>query len=100
MDRFDKGTYCEVGYIAHSKCQRNLNNRVIEYKSQPQDRCYSESKTNTYTVPCEKQLSFIYQALLSTESMWTYAPRETCDKNLINSPQLKLQPRTMRKNNW
>lgn len=34
------------------------------------------------------------------KSKYTYAPRETCAKNLTTAAQFKLEPVAIRKNSW
>ena len=43
-----RGTYSEIGNVAHSKCERYFNYSVVEDKPEPQNRCYPKSKANTY----------------------------------------------------
>lgn len=49
MSQVEEDAYREESNVAHCKRQRNLYHSVIENKSKPQNRCYSESKTNAYT---------------------------------------------------
>ena len=49
ISQVGEDTYREVSNVAHCKCQRNLYHSVIENKPKPQNRRYSESKTNAHT---------------------------------------------------